>query len=69
MLWKSERPFYGPEEAIIAYNEKRADLHAIVKCLVDDLDEEGNPVRVLKEAIGRILFNQWFRRWVISNGC
>ena len=39
--------FYGPEEAIIAYNEKRADLHAIVKCLVDDLDEQGN-----------ILFNQ-----------
>ena len=23
--------FYGPEEAIIAYNEKRADLHAKVK--------------------------------------
>ena len=51
--------FYGPEEAIIAYNEKRADLHAIVKCLVDDLDEQGNPVQVLKETtIGRILFNQ-----------
>ena len=30
-----------------------------MKCLVDDLDEEGNPVRVLKETtIGRILFNQ-----------
>ncbi|WP_301857016.1 DNA-directed RNA polymerase subunit beta', partial [uncultured Alistipes sp.] len=51
--------FYGPEEAIIAYNEKKADLHAIVKCLVDDLDENGNPVRVIKETtIGRILFNQ-----------
>ena len=51
--------FYGPEEAIIAYNEKRADLHAVVKCMVDDLDEHGNPVRVLKETtIGRILFNQ-----------
>ena len=51
--------FYGPEEAIIAYNEKRADLHAVVKCMVRDLDEQGNPVRVLKETtIGRILFNQ-----------
>ena len=51
--------FYGPEEAIIAYNEKRADLHAQVKCMVSDVDENGNKVRVLKETtIGRILFNQ-----------
>ena len=51
--------FYGPEEAIIAYNEKRADLHANVKCIVDDIDEEGNRVKVLKETtVGRILFNQ-----------
>ncbi len=51
--------FYGPEEAIIAYNEKRADLHAVVKCMVRDLDENGQPVQVLKETtIGRILFNQ-----------
>ncbi len=51
--------FYGPEEAIIAYNEKRADLHANVKCIVDDIDEDGNPVKVLKETtVGRILFNQ-----------
>ena len=53
------RVFYGPEEAIIAYNEKQADLHAIVKCLVDDVDEQGNPVQEIKETtIGRILFNQ-----------
>ena len=51
--------FYGPEEAIIAYNEKRADLHANVKCIVDDIDEQGNPVKVLKETtVGRIIFNQ-----------
>ena len=53
------RAFYGPEEAIIAYNEGQADLHAIVKCMVDDIDADGNPVRELKETtIGRILFNQ-----------
>ncbi|MBE6209034.1 MAG: DNA-directed RNA polymerase subunit beta' [Rikenellaceae bacterium] len=51
--------FYGPEEAIIAYNEKRVELHAKVKCIVDDIDENGNPVKVLKETtMGRILFNQ-----------
>ena len=51
--------FYGPEEAIIAYNEGRADIHATVKCRVRDLDENGNPVTVLKETtIGRILVNQ-----------
>ena len=51
--------FYGPEEAIIAYNEKRAQLHATVRCMVDDLDENGNIVNILKETtIGRIIFNQ-----------
>ncbi|MBR0363118.1 MAG: DNA-directed RNA polymerase subunit beta', partial [Alistipes sp.] len=51
--------FYGPEEAIIAYNEKRAALHAVVHCRVRDLDENGNEVYVIKETtIGRILFNQ-----------
>ncbi len=51
--------FYGPEEAIIAYNEGRVDIHATVKCRVRDLDENGNPVEVLKETtVGRILVNQ-----------
>ena len=40
--------FYGPEEAIIAYNEGRADLHAKVSVMVDTVDEEGNPKRELK---------------------
>ncbi len=53
------RIFYGPEETIIAYNEGKVDIHATVKCLVRDLDEEGNPVKVIKETtVGRILFNQ-----------
>ncbi len=52
---------YGPEEAIIAYNEGRAKLHAEVKVMVDTIDEKGNPVRKLieKTTIGRILFNQF----------
>ena len=34
--------FYGPEEAIIAQNEGRCDLHAKVKCIVDDV-VDGKP--------------------------
>ncbi|MDE6444008.1 MAG: DNA-directed RNA polymerase subunit beta' [Muribaculaceae bacterium] len=53
--------FYGPEEAEIAYNEGRVSLHAPVSVMVDDIDENGNPVRVLKEntSVGRVLFNQF----------
>ncbi|MEG1649819.1 MAG: DNA-directed RNA polymerase subunit beta', partial [Rikenellaceae bacterium] len=47
--------FYSPEEAIIAYNEKRADLHAMVKLLVK---KEGQKSELLETTIGRILFNQ-----------
>ncbi len=51
--------FYGAEEAIIAYNEGAADLHAKIKVLVDTIDSEGNPKRELIETtIGRVLFNQ-----------
>ena len=51
--------FYGPEEAIIAYNEGRVDIHAQVKCLVRDLDENGQSVEVLKDTtVGRIMVNQ-----------
>ena len=53
--------FYGPEEAEIAYNEGRVTLHAPVTILVDDIDEKGNPVKVLlkETSVGRILFNQY----------
>ena len=53
--------FYGPEEAEIAYNEGRVTLHAPVTIYVDDIDEQGNPVKVLKKdtSVGRVLFNQF----------
>ena len=53
--------FYGPEEAEIAYNEGKVTLHAPVTVLVDDLDENGNKVKVLKKetSVGRVLFNQY----------
>src|SRR5574344_2096222 len=51
--------FYSPEEAIIAYNEGAVALHAIVKCKVDDIDENANPINhIVETTIGRILFNE-----------
>ena len=53
--------FYGPEEAEIAYNEGRVTLHAPVTVLVDDIDENGKAVKVLKKdtSVGRVLFNRY----------
>ncbi len=53
--------FYGPEEAQIAYNEGRVTLHAPVSVVVDDIDENGNPIQHLveKTSVGRILVNQF----------
>ncbi|MBP7509786.1 MAG: DNA-directed RNA polymerase subunit beta', partial [Prolixibacteraceae bacterium] len=52
--------FYSPEEAIIAFNEGIVEMHAIVKCKVDDIDENENFVcRTIETTIGRILFNQF----------
>ena len=51
--------FYGPEEAIIAYNEQRVDVHAIVKVMVNDIDEAGQPLRHLVEtSVGRVIVNE-----------
>ena len=51
--------FYGPEEAIIAYNEKVVDLHAVVKVMYPILLEDGSEKEELIETtVGRIIFNQ-----------
>ena len=52
--------FYGPEEARIAYNEGKTTLHAKVKVLLDDIDENGNPIRhIVDTSVGRVLFNEF----------
>ena len=49
--------FYGPEEAIIAHNEGKCDLHAQVKVIVDDVID-GKPVRHMVEtSVGRVIVN------------
>jgi DNA-directed RNA polymerase subunit beta' len=50
--------FYGPEEAIIAYNEKRCDVHAQVKVIVNDLDDNGKIVKkMIETSVGRVIVN------------
>ncbi|MDT3386655.1 MAG: DNA-directed RNA polymerase subunit beta', partial [Bacteroidota bacterium] len=50
--------FYGSEEALIAHNEGRCDVHALVKCFVDDV-VDGQPVqRIVETTVGRIIVNE-----------
>ncbi len=50
--------FYGPEEAIIASNEHRCDLHALVKVLVNDV-VDGKPVKhIIETSVGRVIVNE-----------
>ena len=50
--------FYGPEEAIIAHNEGKCDLHAQVKVIVKDLDENGQLVdKMVETSVGRVIVN------------
>ncbi|MBR1465442.1 MAG: DNA-directed RNA polymerase subunit beta' [Bacteroidaceae bacterium] len=50
--------FYGPEEAIIAYNEGKVDVHAKIECFVKDVDENGNFFKNRVETtVGRIIIN------------
>ena len=51
--------FYGPEEALVAYNEGKVDIHAPVKVIVKDLDENGNIVPIMREtSVGRVIVNE-----------
>ncbi|MFU8843506.1 MAG: DNA-directed RNA polymerase subunit beta' [Bacteroidales bacterium] len=50
--------FYGAEEVIIAYNEKKLDLHAIIKCKVE-VEEDGELLeKIIETTAGRVLFNE-----------
>ena len=57
--------FYGEEEAIIAYNEGQIDVHALVKVMVSDVDEEGNLIRKIHEtSVGRVITNEYIPKEV-----
>jgi len=50
--------FYSPEETIIAYNEKRVDLHAWVKVRLEVKEGDKLVNKLVETTVGRILFNQ-----------
>ncbi len=51
--------FYSPEEVIIAHNEKRVDLHAVIKVRIKEKDEDGNErPKLIETTVGRVLFNE-----------
>ena len=54
------KAFYSEEEVIIAYNEKRVDLHAFIRVKTNVREEDGTISRKLIETtVGRVIFNQF----------
>ena len=50
--------FYSPEEVVIAFNEKRVNLNAVIKIRVKDFNEAGELVpQIIETTVGRVLFN------------
>ncbi|NVO20448.1 MAG: DNA-directed RNA polymerase subunit beta' [Bacteroidetes bacterium] len=50
--------FYSPEEVIIAYNERKVDLHAYINVKVK-VNENGELFeKMIETTVGRVLFNQ-----------
>ena len=51
--------FYSSEEVIIAYNEKRVDLHAFIRVKTNVKEKDGTIVnKLIDTTVGRVLFNQ-----------
>ncbi len=51
--------FYSAEEAIIAYNEKAVDLHAMIKIKADVLEDGKIVNKLIETSLGRVIFNQY----------
>lgn len=50
--------FYGSEEVIIAYNEKKVDLHAFIKVKVGVKESGAIIEKTVETTVGRVLFNE-----------
>ena len=50
--------FYSPEEVIIAFNEKKVDLHAIIKVRMNLLEDGKEVTSTMETTVGRVIFNQ-----------
>jgi DNA-directed RNA polymerase subunit beta' len=51
--------FYGPEEAIIAYDNGKVDIHAKIKIFVDDMVDGVFVNHRLETSVGRVMFNEF----------
>ena len=52
--------FYGPEEVIIAYNEKAIDMHAEIQVRIPvDKNDPAKGTQMVKTTAGRIIVNQY----------
>src|SRR5690606_37409191 len=51
--------FYSAEEVIIAYNERKIDLHAFIKIKAKTKEKDGSIVsKIIDTTVGRVLFNE-----------
>jgi DNA-directed RNA polymerase subunit beta' len=53
------KTFYSIEEVIIAYNEKKIDLHAPIKCKVNVLENNELVSKIIDTSVGRVFVNQY----------
>ncbi len=54
------KAFYSQEEVIIAYNEKRLDLHANIRVRANVRQKDGTlDYKLIETTTGRVLFNQY----------
>ena len=52
--------FYGPEEVIIAYDEKVIDMHALIKVRIPvDKQDASKGTQLIETSAGRIIVNQY----------
>lgn len=50
--------FYSDEEVVIAFNEEKVELNAVIKVRVKDFNDEGELVnQIVETTVGRVLFN------------
>ncbi|MCH5600635.1 DNA-directed RNA polymerase subunit beta' [Niabella ginsengisoli] len=54
------KAFYSAEEVVIAYNEKRVDLHAYIKVKANVRNNDTGEIenKLIETTVGRVIFNQ-----------
>ncbi len=50
--------FYSPEEVLIAYNERRVDLHAEIKVRTYDVENGERVLKLIETTVGRVIVNE-----------